>query len=85
MLDELDRRLGPVGLRCTRSEQRQVTAIADAITAEALRRIWRAHLALSRPQLRQARLVHQVRVGRRTKTLTNHQQVRTAQLTNAGI
>ena len=63
----------------------KVTATADAITTDTLRRSWRAHLGRRGLDSGQVQLIHQVRTGRRAKTLTNGQQVRTAQLTNAGI
>lgn len=86
VLNELDRRLHPVGLRLHRlGNSVKVTSDTDAVTVETLRRSWRAHLGRRGLDTGQAQLVHQVRTGRRTKTLTNDQQVRTAQLTNAGI
>jgi hypothetical protein len=86
VLDELDRRLGPVGLRLHRlGNTVKVIGAADAVTTEVLRRSWRAQLGRRGLNIRQAQLVHQVRTGRRTKTLTNYQQMRTAQITNAGL
>lgn len=86
ILDELDRYLRPVGLRLHRlGNSVKVTGTADAVVIDALRRSWRAHLGRRGLDVGQAQLLHQVRTGRRAKALTNDQQVRTAQLTNAGI
>ena len=52
---------------------------------ETLRTLWRAHLGRRGLDLGQVHTLHQVRSGRRTKTLTNDQQVTVNELTNAGL
>lgn len=86
VLGELDVRLRTIGLRVHHlGNTARVSADVDAVDAETLRRTWRSHLGRRGLDIGQVNTLHQVRTGRRTKTLTNDQQVTVNQLTNAGL
>jgi len=86
VLDELDRQLRPVGLMVHRlGNSVKLWRTADKFSHQFLQRTWRAHLARRGLDVGQVQLLHQVYRGRRTKTLTNDQQVTVAQLTHAGL
>ena len=86
VLRELDSRLRPTGLRLHRlGNTVRICADVDAADAATLRTLWRAHLSRRGLDLGQVHTLHQVRAGRRGKTLTNDQQVTVRQLTNAGL
>lgn len=86
VLAELDRRLRAVGLLLHRLNNAvKIWRTSDAVSRETLQATWRAHLARRGLDIGQVTLLQQVRRGRRTKTLTNDQQVTAAQLVNAGI
>jgi transcriptional regulator with XRE-family HTH domain len=85
-LDELDRRLRPAGLLVHRLNNTvKLWRTLDAVTRSTLQYTWRGHLARRGLDVGQAQLLHQVRTGRRVKTMRNDQQVTAAELTNAGI
>lgn len=86
VLAELDRRLRAVGLLLHRLNNAvKIWRTSDAVSRETLQATWRAHLARRGLDIGQVTLLQQVRRGRRSKTLTNDQQVTAAQLVNAGI
>lgn len=86
VLTELDLRLRTIGLRVHRlGNDVRVSADVDAADAATLQRLWRAHLARRGLDIGQVHALHQVRAGRRGKTLTNDQRVTVSQLTNAGL
>lgn len=86
VLNELDRRLPPLGLLVHRlTNTVKIWPRPDAVRQETLEFSWRAHLARQCLDIGQAHLLHTTLTGRRTKTLTNHEQVTTNELVNAGI
>ena len=86
VLAALDARLRPIGLRVhTLQNNVRVTPDLDAVDAATLRHTWRAHLGRRGLDIGQVHTLQQVRNGRRSKTLTNDQQVKVSQLTNAGL
>lgn len=86
VLAVLDAQLRTIGLRVhTLGNTVRVCSDVDAVDAETLRRTWRAHLGRRGLDIGQVHTLHQVRAGRRSKTLTNDQQVTVNQLTNAGL